>query len=210
MQEYQDIRIQKVSRGEIYYYKTTSLVDGSLQQRTRPILILSNDIGNSASSIALACYLTTSPKKLYLPTHCTTYATGKVSTVICEQIITVNQNNISGDCIGVCTENEMEDVEKCLIVSLGIKCNNKIGYKIIEKYLLELERQLKENNFIYDEDGYLTKQKIIRIPVIEKSSLNNEENERVHTLEVENARLKSEVSIYKEMLDKFMGTYMIK
>ena len=208
MREYQDIRIEKVKRGEMYYVKSNIINNGSLQQKSRLYVVTSNDVGNFHSNIFLALPLTTKPKKMHLPTHCTIYSAPEQSMVLAEQITVLDQNDIIGDCVGVCTENEMEDIEKCMIVSLGIKCNVKVGNKIIDSYLEQLEKQLAENNLIFNTDGYLTKREIIRIPVIEKASLENGDNEKVHILEKENERLKAEVQIYKEMLDKFMGTYM--
>ena len=63
-------------------------------------------------------YLTTQPKN-ELPTHCTIRSTGRVSTVLCEQIHTVAVERI-GKYIGVCTAQEMQNIDIGLMISIGL------------------------------------------------------------------------------------------
>lgn len=90
-----------VKRGEIYYISRGGYNTGSEQQADRPGVIVSNDKNNKNSQTLEVVYLTTQPKN-ELPTHCTIRSTGRVSTVLCEQIHTVAVERI-GKYIGVCT-----------------------------------------------------------------------------------------------------------
>lgn len=111
---------KRVIRGEIYFIDKGKGMEteGSVQMRGRPGIIVSNDANNIHSDTVEIVYLTTQPKT-DLPTHCTIVSTAKTSTALCEQIQTVSKKKI-GDYIGLCTENEMENIDRCLAISLGL------------------------------------------------------------------------------------------
>ena len=106
-----------VKRGEIYYISRGGYNTGSEQQADRPGVIVSNDKNNKNSQTLEVVYLTTQPKN-ELPTHCTIRSTGRVSTVLCEQIHTVAVERI-GKYIGVCTAQEMQNIDIGLMISIG-------------------------------------------------------------------------------------------
>ena len=112
---------KRVIRGEIYYIEKGKAPgdDGSIQHPGRPGIIVSNDANNIHSETVEVVYLTTAPKT-DLPTHCTIVSATRTSTAICEQIQTVSKERL-GNYIGLCTANEMEDVDRCLAISLGLK-----------------------------------------------------------------------------------------
>ena len=107
-----------VKRGEIYYISRGGYNTGSEQQADRPGVIVSNDKNNKNSQTLEVVYLTTQPKN-ELPTHCTIRSTGRVSTVLCEQIHTVAVERI-GRYIGVCTVQEMQNIDIGLMISSGL------------------------------------------------------------------------------------------
>lgn len=107
-----------VKRGEIYYISRGGYNTGSEQQADRPGVIVSNDKNNKNSQTLEVVYLTTQPKN-ELPTHCTIRSTGRVSTVLCEQIHTVAVERI-GKYIGVCTAQEMQNIDIGLMISVGL------------------------------------------------------------------------------------------
>lgn len=107
-----------VKRGEIYYISRGGYNTGSEQQADRPGVIVSNDKNNKNSQTLEVVYLTTQPKN-ELPTHCTIRSTGRVSTVLCEQIHTVAVEHI-GKYIGVCTAQEMQNIDIGLMISIGL------------------------------------------------------------------------------------------
>lgn len=104
-----------VKRGEIYYISRGGYNTGSEQQADRPGVIVSNDKNSQTLEVV---YLTTQPKN-ELPTHCTIRSTGRVSTVLCEQIHTVAVERI-GKYIGVCTAQEMQNIDIGLMISIGL------------------------------------------------------------------------------------------
>lgn len=107
-----------VKRGEIYYISRGGYNTGSEQQADRPGVIVSNDKNNKNSQTLEVVYLTTQPKN-ELPTHYTIRSTGRVSTVLCEQIHTVAAERI-GKYIGVCTAQEMQNIDIGLMISIGL------------------------------------------------------------------------------------------
>lgn len=107
-----------VKRGEIYYISRGGYNTGSEQQADRPGVIVSNDKNNKNSQTLEVVYLTTQPKN-ELPTHCMIRSTGRVSTVLCEQIHTVAVERI-GKYIGVCTAQEMQNIDIGLMISIGL------------------------------------------------------------------------------------------
>lgn len=107
-----------VKRGEIYYISRGGYNTGSEQQADRPGVIVSNDKNNKNSQTLEVVYLTTQPKN-ELPTHCAIRSTGRVNTVLCEQIHTVAVERI-GKYIGVCTAQEMQNIDIGLMISIGL------------------------------------------------------------------------------------------
>lgn len=107
----------RIYRGDIYYIERFQSV-GCEQQAGRPAVIVSNDLNNKHSSTVEVVYLTTKPKT-DLPTHVPINATGIPSTVLCEQVHTVDAARLSRYC-GSCSENEIKDIDEALMVSLAL------------------------------------------------------------------------------------------
>lgn len=108
----------EVYRGDIFYVKKTGPVTGSEQDAGRPAVIVSNEYGNEYSTIVEVVYLT-KQEKTPLPTHCTVVCKVK-STALCEQIYTVSKDRL-GDFVKACTADEMAAIDRCLMISLGLK-----------------------------------------------------------------------------------------
>ena len=111
----------RVRRGEIYWIDPT--IDatedtGCIQKAGRPGIIVSNDENNKYSSTVEVVFLTTQPKT-DLPTHCTINSARDPSTALCEQIQTVNYDQIQ-KYAGTCTSKEMASVDRCIAISIGL------------------------------------------------------------------------------------------
>lgn len=105
-------------RGEIYYvakYATT----GCEIATGRPAIIISNDRINNSLNTVEVVFLTSQVKPL-TPEHILTRSSGRMSTVIGEQISTVDKNRIR-EFIGECTPDEMQKIELGLLHSLGLE-----------------------------------------------------------------------------------------
>lgn len=82
--------LQKINRGDVYFYNFGSEFDGSVEGKNRPCVIISNDKGNNFGTTALVAPITTRSKESCKPWQ-VHYTNGNKSQVIlCEQIKTVN------------------------------------------------------------------------------------------------------------------------
>ena len=110
--------IKNVKRGDIFY-ADLPIGKGHVQGGIRPVLIISNDVGNKYSPVLIVCPLTTRDKKP-LPTHTTINAQTK-STVLCEQQQCIDKEQLVSY-VGTCTESEMKKVYIAVAISIGLNC----------------------------------------------------------------------------------------
>ena len=114
----EDNRYQ-VKRGELYWVHLGDENIGSEQNGNRPCVIIQNDTGNKYSMTTIVA-LITSRKKNNLPTHILVEEIlYKKSTIMCEQIRTIDCRRI-GEYIGFLNEEIMKEVDKSLRISLGL------------------------------------------------------------------------------------------
>ena len=114
----------KIMRGEMYYADLSPVV-GSEQGGMRPVLILQNNIGNKHSPTVVVAAITSRLGKPQLPTH-VRLGTGRLSKdsiVLLEQIRTIDKRRLH-EYIGQVTDDEMEQIEHALFVSIGIDQKN--------------------------------------------------------------------------------------
>lgn len=105
------------TRGDIHYVDASTTV-GHEQQAGRPAVIVSNNKCNEHSPVLEVVYLTTATKTS-LPTHVTIRSAPRVSTVLCEQVHSVDTSRV-GDFCGRCTEQELRAIDTALLISLGL------------------------------------------------------------------------------------------
>ena len=108
----------EINRGEIFYIRRGGATTGSEIHPERPAVVISNKENNENSDIVEIVYMTLKPKK-DLPTHVKIKATGKLSTVLCEQVSTVSTERL-GEFVGKCTDAEMKDIDVALMISLQL------------------------------------------------------------------------------------------
>lgn len=96
---------------------------------------MSNNKNNENSNVIEIVYMTTQPKT-DLPTHVTVRSTGRISTVLCEQVYSISTERV-GTYIGECTDNvfrflSVEGGAMALIKSVktvkGTKSNGEIQH----------------------------------------------------------------------------------
>lgn len=124
-----------MKRGEIYLIKRRDCI-GSEINKTRPAVIVSNNLLNATSGVVEVVYLTTSPRK-ELPTHACIEATGVPSVAICEQIDSVAVQLVCAQ-VGTCSEKEMADIDRALMHSLGLTGEIVVAKKEPEAFPKEL------------------------------------------------------------------------
>ena len=120
----------QIRRGDIFYVNRFGDTFGSEQRSGRPAIVVSNDMNNEFSQTIEIVYCTTKPKK-DLPTHVTVWSTNTPSTVLCEQISTVDKNKL-GDYIGNCNEGEMKAIDEAMCISLDLSCHPDTKPKVVD------------------------------------------------------------------------------
>ena len=114
---------KNIRRGDIYYVRGCLDTVGSEQKGFRPAIVISNNVGNKHSKIKQVVYITTKNKN-EIPTHVVINSAKYTSIAICEQIFSVSDERI-GKYIGQCTEDEMKELDKALMISIGLDKNYK-------------------------------------------------------------------------------------
>ena len=85
-----------IKRGEMFYIsRGGASYNGSEQHSDRPAVVVSNNKNNENSNVVEIVYMTTQPKT-DLPTHVTVRSTGRISTVLCEQVYSVSTERVTG------------------------------------------------------------------------------------------------------------------
>lgn len=111
----------RIKRGEIYYADLSPVI-GSEQGGTRPVMILQNDIGNHYSPTTVVASITGRTGKNDIPTHTRIVCAGlpRASIILLEQLRTIDKSRIK-KYIGCADERIMQEVDRALIISLGIQ-----------------------------------------------------------------------------------------
>ena len=111
-----------IKRGDIYYAELNPVV-GSEQGGTRPVLIISNNIGNRHSPTVIIAAITGKVEtKAKLPTHTQVKnfeGLDKDSIVLLEQIRTIDKKRLKQH-MGVMPAEAMARVDKAFAISIGI------------------------------------------------------------------------------------------
>ena len=111
-----------IERGDIYYAELNPVI-GSEQGGTRPVLIISNDIGNKHSPTVIIAPITSSVKsKAKLPTHTAVRnfnGLDKSSVILLEQIRTIDKQRLK-QYIGLLPGAMMARADKALAISISL------------------------------------------------------------------------------------------
>lgn len=130
-----------IRRGEILYIRQWGREpQGNEQRADRPAVVVSNDKNNENSGVIEVVYMTTQPKA-DLPTHVKVRSTGRVSTVLCEQVYSVAVERV-GKYIGQCSDVEMQNIDVALMISLQLDGNKKTSKKYTET-IAKQEEEIK-------------------------------------------------------------------
>lgn len=127
-----------IRRGEIFYIARGGATNGSEQFADRPAVVVSNDENNKHSGVIEVVYMTTQPKT-DLPTHVTIRSTGRISTVLCEQVSSVSTERVN-NYIGQVSEQEMKNIDIALMISLQLSG----GGKTSKQYNETIQKQQEE------------------------------------------------------------------
>ncbi|MBQ9900788.1 MAG: type II toxin-antitoxin system PemK/MazF family toxin [Clostridia bacterium] len=113
---------KEIRRGDLYYAELDPVV-GSEQAGTRPVLVVSNDIGNQYSPVIVIVPITSRRiGKKQLPTHVEVRMPELLkndSTALTEQIRTIDKLRLK-EYIGSLPDCLMAAVDQALAISIGI------------------------------------------------------------------------------------------
>ena len=111
-----------IKRGDVFYAELNPVV-GSEQGGIRPVLIISNDIGNSHSpTVIIAAITGKTQTKAKLPTHTEVKdveGLDRDSIILLEQIRTIDKQRLKNH-MGTMPNNIMARVDKALAISLAM------------------------------------------------------------------------------------------
>ena len=118
-------RIDHPRRGEVWLVKFDPAI-GSEIQKSRPALVIQNDIGNRVSDITIVGAITSTIKRSYpfqvqLPAG--EGGISKDSVVTLNQIRAIDRRRLTRR-LGAVSEATMKAVDQALVVSLGIDVDN--------------------------------------------------------------------------------------
>lgn len=109
-------------RGDLYLVGLNPF-KGSEQGGTRPVVVLSNNIGNRNSTTLIVAPLTTQPETIYMPTHVhirrAVYSKTEDSTIMLEQLRTIDKERVEMY-VGKLSREQMTEVEIALMISVGL------------------------------------------------------------------------------------------
>lgn len=114
---------RKIKRGDIYYANLNPVI-GSEQGGTRPVLIISNDVGNKYSPTVIVAPITSRiHTKAKLPAHTLINdfeGLDKNSIILLEQVRTIDKQRLK-QYLGMIPDNIVERVDKALAISVALE-----------------------------------------------------------------------------------------
>lgn len=111
--------VRDIRRGDIYFCRWSPAAIGSEEQKDRPVVIVQNDTGNAHAPTAIVAPMTRRPRNHRYPMQFETTMPSGQSTVLCEQITTVDKSRLLRK-MGQLSELEMRQLDCCLRVALGL------------------------------------------------------------------------------------------
>lgn len=178
---------------------------GHEQQADRPAVIVSNEKNNENSGVVEVVYLTTQPKTDLL-THTVIRSTGRVSTVLCEQIVSVSVDRIAGY-IGQVSEQEQKNIDIALMISLQLDGNMKIS----KKYNETIKEQQEEIDHLKTEIEEMEKDRKELIEQVNQyAAANAEKNKKVEQSASQESmiRLETERDTFKQLYESLLTKVM--
>ncbi len=109
-------------RGEIWVVNLDPAVGAEIK-KTRPALIVSNDINNRYAGTVTLLLVSDQGDKIYpfeVPLPSGSSGLQKASKVKCQQVRTVDKIRLTKR-IGIVSEQELRDVERAIMIHLGIE-----------------------------------------------------------------------------------------
>lgn len=113
------MNVNKFRRGQIWWFDNTYKYDGSVQGKTRPVIIMSNDMANAFSQNLIAVPCTSQVKRLDLMTHVQFSMNDIENVALCENLMSVNTAKLV-EYIGTCDDALLSKIENSVLIALGL------------------------------------------------------------------------------------------
>lgn len=163
-----------INRGDIFYAALDENPIGSEQTGIRPVVILQNNIGNIYSPTVIIAPITSKVKvKAKLPTHIFIKGDAKRlpknSLILLEQIRVIDKERLRYY-IGTLNSKEMQEVDKGIIISLGIdidKATKDESY--FERIALEKEEKTE----------FITRKQVASYGIVARENLKSSGNLKI-------------------------------
>lgn len=182
--------MQKLCRGDIWYYDFGMSKDGSVENKRRPVIIISNDAGNKFGSVVTIVPVTTRDKSSCKPWQVYFEIDGRPQVILCEQCRCVNSNKLSSY-VGRVDASTMKKIDVALAIEFDLNT---------------VERELNESEFLDRLDKCIHN---IVDKHVSKSSNNdskmNELNYRIDTvISNELDTIKEELRLIKSAFNRYL------
>lgn len=134
-----------IKRGDLYLANLNPFL-GSEQGGKRPVVVLSNNVGNRFSPTIIVAPLTAQQENAPLPTHIqihkAVYSETSKTTIMLEQIRVIDRKRISRY-LGKLSAEQMQQVDISLLISLGLTGSHVIEER--KEAVSILRKSWKEN-----------------------------------------------------------------
>lgn len=134
---------EEVYRGQIYYAELIS--DKAVNNKTRPVIVVSNNVGNKYASFVLVVPVTSTHKEGdRTATHIQIFNGRVKGTVLCEQITPISKERL-GDLVGCLSPVQVERLNQALADSLDLSGRFKGFAPDVAQEALDAQRKIVED-----------------------------------------------------------------
>lgn len=162
------MNICKYQRGQIWWFENSYSFDGSVQGKSRPAIIISNNKANENSKNLIIIPCTTQIKRLDMQTHIRFKLNDLDNIALCENLMSANIQKLT-EYIGTCDEELLKRLEKGVRIALGLE-TTVLSFEGIVFHNTEIQKDtpindITENN---NENITLTRNKRPNVCIEEK------------------------------------------
>jgi len=109
---------------DIWYAHLRENTGTSVQEGSRPVLVISNDMANRNSDVVTVIPLTSQMKRIEMPTHCIIHdLLDEDSVVLAEQITAIPKWRLHKKLCSCTDKAQIYEIEKAVKVQLGLEEN---------------------------------------------------------------------------------------
>lgn len=111
---------QPVKKYDIWVADLPVTPESHVQYGIRPVVVVSNNTANKYSPLISVVPLTSSLKRVDIPTHTVIHSFGRVSMALCEQVMTIDKARLKERMGAVEHQHERMAIRHCMQVQLDL------------------------------------------------------------------------------------------